>query len=61
MATDEQWRLVEWDQRAESACIMELRGRVEALEDAQNLRQQDEDVERVAGAPHHEMNSNEIS
>ena len=51
MATDEQWRLVEWDQRAKSACIMELRGRVEALEAAQNLRQQDEDVERVAADP----------
>jgi len=48
MATDEQWRLVEWDQLANSACVVELRDRVEALEAAQNLRQQDEDVERVA-------------
>ena len=72
MATDDQWRLVEefWDQQANSACTLELRdriaalesldcvsailklsGRVDALEAAQNLRQQDEDVERVAADP----------
>lgn len=70
MATDEQWRLVEWDQLANSACTLELRDRIAALESlncvsailklsrrvddleaAQNLRQQDEDVEMVAGDP----------
>ena len=50
MATQEQWRLVEWDQDAASACTLELRARVEVLEAAQNLRQ-DEDVGTVAGDP----------
>jgi hypothetical protein len=60
MATDEQWRLVEWDQLANSACVVELRDRVEALEANMNgiacaleqsaaKLQQDEDVEGVAG------------
>ena len=64
MATDDQWRLVEefWDQQANSACTLELRDRIAALE--ANMKgiawafdqhaakwQQDEDVERVAGDP----------
>ena len=51
MATQEQWEQLanyaDVDCVPES-CVLELRDRVEALEAAQNLRQQDEDVEQVA-------------
>jgi len=46
MATKERW-----DGGTTWPCLLDLRARVEALETAQNLRQQDEDVERVAGDP----------
>lgn len=51
MAKQEQWEMVEkWGEEDMeiSSCLLELRARVQALEAAQNLRQQDEDVERVA-------------
>jgi hypothetical protein len=49
-ATPEQWaQCEEWIENpvigASDACILELRSRVEALEDRENLRQQDEDAE----------------
>jgi len=52
MATDLEWEVIarRWDPASRS-CILELRDRIEALEAAQNLQQQDEDVERVAGDP----------
>lgn len=56
MATKERWKMVEqWASEGDGGttwpCLLDLRARVEALEAAQNLRQQDEDVERVAGDP----------
>jgi hypothetical protein len=53
MATDEQWFLIESTQNVcLSGTILELRDRIKALEAAQNLRQQDEDVKRVVADPH---------
>ena len=53
MATKERWEMVEqWASEGDGGttwpCLLDLRARVEALEAAQNLRQQDEDVERLA-------------
>jgi hypothetical protein len=48
-ATPEQWAYMEanaWPQM--TACLLELRARIEQLEAAANDRQQDEDAERAA-------------
>jgi hypothetical protein len=52
-ATPEQWLLMERSRgvgllAAEYTCLLELRARVEALEAAENYRQQDQDAERAA-------------
>jgi hypothetical protein len=53
MAMQERWEMVE--QMPLEPCLLELRARVEALEAAQNLRQQDESAE--CAAPPNPMDS----